>query len=276
MHVDLVGDRLAVLGSPIAHSKSPDLHRAAYRVLGLPWTYERHEVREGGLAAFLAGLDSHWRGLSITMPLKPEAMRLSAEVADTAAETGAVNTLLLRASTGPIGLNTDVYGVLQALRERDIDSIDHLLVLGAGATARSVVSAARRLGATNVTAAARRPEAAESLAAYARGLGMQASTADVAERLVGGADLVVNTIPGGAAGAIAFDPALTRRPLLEVAYDPWPSPLVDRWAGLVVSGLDMLLHQALAQVRAFRTGDPHEPLPDEAAVLAAMREAVGA
>ncbi|HWL02776.1 MAG TPA: shikimate dehydrogenase [Microbacteriaceae bacterium] len=263
--------RLAVLGRPIAHSRSPRLHGAAYRALGLDWTYERHEVREGGLAAFVDALDAHWRGLSLTMPLKPEALRLASTVSDVAEETGAVNTLLLGGSEGPAGYNTDVYGIIRALRDRGVDAVDHVVVLGAGATARSVVSAVRRMGAGTITAAARRPEAAGALADYARGLALEAVAVDLARGIPTGADLVVNTIPGGAAAGFAFDESLTRTTLLEIAYDPWPSPLVERWAGPVVSGLDMLLHQAVAQVRIFVMGDPHEALPGEPGVLAAMR-----
>lgn len=271
--------RLAVLGSPIGHSRSPLLHAAAYRALGLDWTYERHEVGEGGLAAFLAGLDETWRGLSLTMPLKPEAARLAGRLSDVAEETGAVNTLLLGGATDGddiAGYNTDVYGILRALRDQGVETADRVLVLGAGATARSVVSAARRLGARTVVAAARRSEAAEDLAGYARRLELAAETAGLADPLPAGADLVVNTIPGGVAGRLAFCDPLTRSPLLEIAYDPWPSPLASRWAGPVVSGLDMLLHQAVAQVRIFVTGDPHEPLPAEAGILAAMRAALAA
>lgn len=266
--------RLAVLGSPIAHSRSPRLHGAAYRALGLAWDYGRHQVGEGGLADFVAGLDDHWRGLSLTMPLKAEALELSAELSDVAEETGAVNTLLLCGASGSAGFNTDVYGIMRALRDAGVETVDQVLILGAGATARSVVSAVRRLGATGVIAAARRPDAARALADYATGLGLTSEPADLLATLPTSVDLVVNTVPGGAAATLAFDQELAQRTLLEIAYDPWPSPLVARWIGPVVSGLDMLLHQAVAQVRIFTTGDPHTALPDEPAVLAAMRSAL--
>lgn len=263
--------KLAVLGSPIAHSRSPLLHAAAYRVLGLDWSYERHEVREGGLAAFLEALGDDWRGLSLTMPLKPEAVRASGALSDVAAETGGVNTLLLGGAGAPAGFNTDVYGIMRALSEAGIETMDRVLILGAGATARSVVSAARRLGTRSIIAAARRPDAARELADYSTNLGLEAKPVELEAMLPSDVDLVVNTIPGGAAATLAFDDTLAERPLLEIAYDPWPSPLAARWAAPVVSGLEMLLHQAVAQVRIFTTGGPHETLPDEPAVLAAMR-----
>lgn len=265
--------RLAVLGSPIAHSRSPQLHAAAYRVLGLDWTYERREVAEGSLAPFIAGLDDGWRGLSVTMPLKAEALACADRITDVAEETGAVNTLLLGMPEGVLGFNTDVYGVMRALRDAGIERVGSVLLLGAGATARSVVSAVRRLGAASVTTVARRAPAAADLAAYAEALGAVGESRLLDEALPTDVDLVVNTIPGGAAADIAFDARVTERALFEIAYDPWPSPLVSRWAGPVVSGLDMLVHQALAQVRIFVIGDPHAALPDEERVLAAMRAA---
>jgi len=265
--------RLAVLGSPIAHSRSPLLHAAAYAALGLPWSYERHEVGEGGLASFLDGLDDSWRGLSLTMPLKPEAFGLVDTASDVAEETGAVNTLLLVGGRRA-GYNTDVHGIMQALRDARIEPGRSTLVLGAGATARSVVSAVRRLGAEEVTIAGRRPAPAEAVADYARRLGLDAGTTGLDRLAALDADLVVNTIPGGAGAGIAFGERLPHAPLLEIAYDPWPSPLVERWSGPVASGLEMLLHQAVAQVRVFATGEPDAPLPDEAAVVAAMRAAI--
>lgn len=262
--------RLAVLGSPIAHSRSPRLHAAAYAALGLDWRYERHDVGTGGLARFVADLSDDWRGLSITMPLKPEAYLLSSTVSDVAIETEAVNTLLLRAD-GIAGFNTDVYGVMQALRDAGVRTPEETLVVGAGATARSVASALRRMGGTGLVVAARRADAAEAIAGYARGLGLTAKTVPLDAPIDVDADLVVNTIPGGATADLVIAPRLAERPLLEVAYDPWPSPLVARWDGKVISGLDMLVHQAVAQVRIFVSGDPHTPLPDETGIVAAMR-----
>lgn len=267
--------RLAVLGSPIAHSRSPQLHLAAYRELGLDWSYERIEVAEGGLASFVGGLDDGWRGLSVTMPLKAEAHALADRLDPIAVETGAVNTL--RLDDGGIGgWNTDVLGIVRALEEAGIAELDGVLVLGAGATARSVASAARRLGARRLRVVARRPAQAGEVAAYAAGLGLAASAHGTDALPREAPDLVVNTIPGGGAAALDLGGGLRAAPLLEIAYDPWPSPLVARWQGPVVSGLEMLLWQAVAQVRAFTSGDVDLRLPGERAVVAAMRRAVAA
>ena len=94
-----------MLGSPIEHSLSPALHRAAYAHLGLNWTYDRVEVDAHGLASFVHGLDAAWRGLRLTMPLKAAVLELG-QVDQLAQLAGAGNTLYWKAanagSTTPI------------------------------------------------------------------------------------------------------------------------------------------------------------------------------
>jgi len=271
--------RLAVLGSPISHSLSPHLHAAAYDVLGLPWTYEAIEVASGGLDRFVASLDDGWRGLSLTMPLKQEVLHLRlAAVSSLARETGSANTLVVGGTGAAAAWNTDVFGLVQALRRgRRPRSVQ---VLGTGATAASAVVAAAELGACHVHVSARSPEKAERLVALARGRGMTASAGALDAPAAHAPDLVISTLPGGAHVPLSPVPAAT---LLDVAYDPWPSPLATRWeaaGGVTVSGVEMLVHQAIGQIRLFgpeETGaDLGVPLPREGDVLAAMREAVRA
>ncbi|MBO9577332.1 MAG: shikimate dehydrogenase [Microbacteriaceae bacterium] len=271
--------RLAVLGSPIAHSRSPLLHRAAYAALGLPWTYERHEIGEGGLEAFLLGLDRSWRGCSLTMPLKREALDLVQEASPVAMLTKAVNTLSF--VDGVVrGHNTDVRGVVTALRTNGVASPRDPWILGAGATAGSVIAALGRMGAPKVRVTARRPAQAAALTGLANKFNVDLQVVPWDRNTkVDHADLVVNTIPQWSPEAgLAFPEDVRRHvPLFEVVYDPWPSPLADGWFeadGKVISGLEMLLHQAVAQVRIFATGDENAPLPDEQAVLAAMRQSI--
>jgi len=279
--------RLAVLGSPIAHSRSPLLHLAAYRALGLDWSYERIEVREHELAAFLDGLDDTWRGFSLTMPLKREALRQAESSSPVAAITNAVNTLSLIGGSRR-GWNTDVRGVVQALRSNGIGAntsgtpaLRRARVLGAGATATSVVAALARMGAAEVELVARRPEQAAELAALAARLGVVAVPLgwEHATEVPEATDVLVNTVPGAATAQLEFSQrARARVPLLEIVYDPWPSPLATAWqgaGGLVVSGLEMLLQQAVAQVRIFVSGDADARLPDEPGIVEAMRAALG-
>jgi shikimate dehydrogenase len=268
--------RLAVLGSPIAHSLSPALHRAAYGVLGLDWRYEAMEVAQGGLAAFLAGLDDSWRGLSLTMPFKREVLPVLDQASPMVRRVGVANTVLLR--DGRVeGDNTDVAGIIAAFAESGVERLTRVSILGGGATAASVLVAARELGARSASVFVREPARAADLAVLARAEGVELSIgrlAAVAE-LTDAPDAVVSTLPGGAAAALALPAAVRSRSILfDVAYDPWPSPLAQSWQGPVISGLSMLLHQAVAQVRLFVTGDRDGALPHEDRVLEAMRAAV--
>ena len=250
------GRQAAVLGHPVAHSLSPVLHVAAYAELGLAWTYERIDVTSEGLAAFVSGLDDTWAGLSLTMPLKQAVLPLLAEVDDVVLATGAANTVVLRDGRR-LGRNTDVEGIAASLDER---SVGHetsggdrsAVVLGAGATARSAVAALARRGTTSVTAYVRRPDAADDLRSTAAACGVALEVRGWHEARAGlGADVVVSTVPRGAADLLAD--GVTDRPgtLLDVVYDPWPTPLASAWSargGAVASGLDLLLHQAVRQV----------------------------
>jgi len=275
--------RLAVFGSPIEHSKSPDLHAAAYRALGLDWVYDRRQVEVPQLADVVSALGDEWRGLSLTMPLKQQAFALSDTLDRTAQVTGAVNTLLLgNASDRRIqGFNTDVAGIVGALRDAGTSSVGHGLVLGAGATAASALAALAQLGARDVTVAARSAQRAEPLHDVADKLGVALRVRELATDWADleGVDAVISTLPGTASLEHPLpDDLIARSTLLDVAYDPWPSALGQQWAAhgsRAASGLDMLVHQALIQVRIFVLGDPLSVLPDESGILSAMFGAVG-
>ena len=279
------GSRLAVLGSPIAHSRSPRIHAAAYQTLGLEWEYEAIRCEAEDLEARLAGLGDEWRGLSLTMPLKEEAHRLAARLDPVATDSGVVNTLLRDPSAGGsgwVGFNTDVVGLAAALMGVGSDARE-TIVLGAGATAISAVLSARQIGAERVTVLARRPEAAAALVDRLRVSG--GGTAELASGGLTGAEataavatatLVISTLPGTAGATLELPQGIERVPLVDVAYDPWPSPLAERWrsaGGRAESGIDMLVFQALVQVRIFVSGDPTVQLSGEPDVLAAMRAA---
>jgi len=271
--------RLAVLGRPIAHSQSPALHAAAYAVLGLDWAYERREVGEGELAGFLAGLDDSWRGLSLTMPLKREVLPLLVARSELVEVVGAANTVALT-DEGLRGFNTDVYGITRALADAGITAAGSVLILGGGATAASAIAAADGLGARHVTVAVRDRGRAAELPGVAERAGIDLELVEFGdEPLESDAELVISTLPGGA----VLDPAPSAAlcagsTLFDVAYDPWPSALASRWlgaGGAVVPGIDMLLHQAVGQIRVFTDGSPDIPLPHEDDVTAAMRRAIG-
>ncbi|WP_019634494.1 shikimate dehydrogenase [Actinomadura atramentaria] len=255
--------RAAVLGSPVAHSLSPALHRAAYAAMGLDdWSYTAVECAEDGLAGFLDGLDAGWAGLSLTMPLKRVALDLADEASDLAVAVGGANTLVLRDGRR-VADNTDVHGIVAALTEAGLGDPGSALVLGGGATAASAFAALARLGLDSVRLAVRSPErAAASVAAGERfGLAVEVSPLDRVPELLD-VGLVVSTLPGGAADAFAAPVAASGAALFDVVYAPWPTALaaaVSAAGRPVVGGFAMLLHQAVRQV-ALMTGRADVPV----------------
>jgi shikimate dehydrogenase len=272
--------KLAVLGSPIGHSKSPLLHQAAYEALGMDWSYEAIDVTEDALPEFIAGLGPEWRGLSLTMPLKKAVLPLLTETDRIAEQTGGANTVLLDGDAVR-GFNTDVAGIVRALQAAGLEQAHYVHILGGGATAASALVAAAELGADRVDAHVRDLERSAWIEPLANQLGLRVRIRPFsqADRSLDVPDLVISTLPGGTTTEAVYTDSTRRRSVLfDVAYEPWPTPLGRQWesvGGRVVSGLAMLAHQALLQVRVFVSGDPLQPLEDEEAVLAAMLDAVG-
>lgn len=280
-HDEGLARTLAVLGSPISHSKSPQLHTAAYRVLELPWTYSAVEVVEGSLGAFVNTCDASWRGISLTMPLKREVLPMLASRTRLVTTVGAANTVLFDDTGGLHGFNTDVAGIVGALADHGATALESVEILGGGATAASALAASAQLGATRALVSVRDPDRAQALEPLAVELGVELTVRPLgmADRSLTVPSAVISTLPGTAEPGLLFPQAVREHAvLLDVAYEPWPSALAGAWSaagGTVVSGLEMLLHQAIEQVRIFVTGDEGGALPNELHVIAAMREAVG-
>ena len=281
--------RFAVLGSPIAHSRSPLLHSTALGVLAADAEYGSAEVGAGELDGFVRELGDDWRGLSLTMPLKEEALELADDVDEVARLTGAVNTLLFSSVDGArriSGFNTDVHGIVRALQDGGVTAARRALLLGGGATARSAAVAVAQLGGEHIDLVLRDPAKATSVVEVAQGAGLTVDVHALGDGSAGVAvapslapDLTLSTLPGGTGieGLLAAWTAPTTSTLLDVAYHPWPSPLAELWqsaGSAAVSGLAMLVHQAVAQERIWWNGDPLAPLPDEDTITAAMLEAV--
>lgn len=254
--------RAAVLGSPISHSRSPDIHLAAYRELGLTsWTYDRIECTAERLPALVAGLGPEWVGLSVTMPNKFAALAVASERTARATLVGSANTLV-RTPTGWRADNTDIDGVIGALTEPGERSDGkharcgpRAAVLGSGGTAPAAVAGLASLGVTDIVVLARNPERAQPLVALAEPLGVAIRWVELGTPVE--VDVAVNTLPADIAAGHAH--TIDSVPvLLDAIYDPWPTPLaaaVQARGGRVISGLEMLLHQAVAQVEQF-TGLP--------------------
>ncbi|MFZ8909883.1 MAG: shikimate dehydrogenase [Candidatus Nanopelagicales bacterium] len=246
--------RAAVLGSPIAHSRSPLLHRAAYAALGLDWTYEAIDVTPEQLASVLAGCSwPEWAGLSLTMPLKTDVLPLLDEVSSLAVRVQAANTVVFTES-GAHGHNTDVAGMQRALGEAGGSGhrTDSAVVIGSGATARSAIAALGGLGTRSISVIARSPQRAADLRPCAEDFGVDLTVVDWSHAPALESDVVISTVPPGAADK--FAERVPERPgvLLDVAYGDSPTALARAWAGAggpVADGLDLLLWQAVDQVQ---------------------------
>lgn len=273
--------RAAVLGHPISHSLSPVLHRAAYGALGLDWEYSAVDVDESQLADFVATCDSQWAGLSLTMPLKHAVLELLDIVEPLAEVVGAVNTVLFQPSgLKPmlVGANTDVHGIVAAVREGQAQLgeppavVPTAVVLGAGATAASAFAALGELGCHTPAVFVRSLARTGALRRSATRMGIEPTfhLLNRAPAAMATADIVVSTTPAGAADALAAEVTTARGVLLDVVYDPRPTVLGKAWTaagGENVSGERMLLHQAGEQVRLM-TGHP-APVSEMAAALEA-------
>lgn len=240
--------RCAIVGHPVAHSRSPLLYRAAFARFGLAWTYEAVDVAPGGLPDFVAGLDGTWRALSVTAPHKPDALRLG-EPDEASRLVGGANTVVFDADGSVHVHNTDVPGVVRALHERGIVGVDRAVIVGAGATARSVLVALTRMGLREAVVQARNPRRAAPVAQWAGSLGVDAAVAPIGAHA--DCDVVVSTVPAGAADGFADQIVDAAAAVFDVTYDPWPTVVMQ--AGVargitVIDGLDLLAGQAVDQI----------------------------
>ncbi|MDR1441338.1 MAG: shikimate dehydrogenase [Bifidobacteriaceae bacterium] len=286
--------RAAVLGSPIDHSLSPALHRAAYAALGFEdWCYEAIEMTPGELGPWLATLGPEWKGLSLTMPLKRMVLGLVDHVQPLAKMTGGVNTVIFTPA-GTVGANTDVYGMVAAVSEaagvaggpglegaadtggQGARWPRSASVLGGGATAAAALAALAELGLRNPRVYVRSTARSRPMLEAAARIGAEPQLRKLHDDRWPAdwpADLTISTLPPHAGDGLAASLHAAVVPagavLLDVAYDPWPSALAVAWeeaGGRVAGGKTMLAYQAAAQVRMM-TG--HTAPLDE------MRAAIG-
>jgi len=269
--------RAAVLGSPIKHSLSPVLHGAAYQALDLHgWHYDEIECDEPGLARLVDGMGPEWVGLSLTMPLKRVALTIADEVSPLARAVGAANTLVFPAA-GPAGgrqaHNTDVAGMVAALQGAGLTRIEQAVILGAGGTAQSALAAVRELGHQSPIVLVRNLARTGELRETAERLQMRPAISDgLFTEPLPAADLVISTLPGGAADPLSSTRWRPGTTVLDVAYAPWPTPFARSAlaAGCpVVGGLTVLLYQAVAQVKLM-TGHPGPVEAMRTALVAAV------
>lgn len=275
--------RAAVLGHPISHSKSPALHCAAYAKLGVDIDYSAIDITVERLPSFMESLrgDDAWCGLSVTMPLKSAMVKEVDEVRGAGAHLGVINTVVFEHDAGQVrrvGYNTDVAGIVEAVRYAGVVAAPHAAILGGGGTSAAAVAAAQQLGAHHVDVFVRDAGRAGDARAAAAAVGISLAVRPLTEAAsaVAGTDLVISTFPPRAADSLAEElaalPGSGAGVLLDVAYDPWPSRLAEVWqrhGGAVVPGLEMLMYQAAEQIRRFSGCDV------DAAVIDVMCDSVG-
>ena len=261
----------AVLGSPIAHSLSPAMHRAAYAELGLDWTYDAVELVKDDLEVFLSSLGDDVRGFSVTAPLKRRVAALVPEATEIVGRLGVANTILVE-DTGLRSDNTDVPGAVAALLEHGVQRAGSARILGGGATAASMAYAVSTMGAERVEFVVREPSRASEAAQVAKAAGMAVTIHTIDEPLIDKLDLLISTVPGDVVGSRSHELVESSRAVFDVVYDPWPTPLAkaaEQADVRIVSGLDLLAHQAAIQVELM-TGSKVSPQLLRQAALAEL------
>jgi shikimate dehydrogenase len=258
--------RLAVIGQPISHSRSPAMHNAALAELGLAaeWSYEAIEVAPPDLEALLHRMRVEgFVGANVTVPHKVAALGLADEASEEARAIGAANTLSF-SGAGIVAENTDARGFLDSLPAPPVGK--RALVLGAGGSARAVVWALVTEGA-RVSIWNRTPEKAESLAGELRASALPSND----ERLAAGSfNLIVNTTTVGMGGSgegaaglkslpIRADSLGETHQLVDLAYGPAETELARAaraHGATVVDGLEVLVRQGAASLRIWTGQDP--------------------
>jgi shikimate dehydrogenase len=241
--------RGAVLGSPITHSLSPRLHRALFDYLKIDGSYESIEVNSEELGRFFSERSEEFDYLSLTMPLKEEALSLGLPIDSIATRIQSANTLYKDGDSWKV-TSTDGSGFMQALNEKKLETFSSVLILGAGGTARAVAGVLDSVSKA-ITVLGRSSTREEALAQAVQGADFKyerwRQNIDFEEY-----DLVVNTTPAGAADPLAENVQDgVKAPLFDVIYNPWPTVLASRWldsSGVVINGLELLLYQGIDQI----------------------------
>ena len=264
--------KAAVLGSPIGHSLSPTLHNCAYGVLGWDWEYTAIEVKGGDLEKFIETNRKTFRGLSLTMPLKEEALLVADSLDPLVKRINAANTLIFE-ENGVSAYSTDVSGFVQALTKAEVSIPNEITILGGGATARSAIAAVDGRGRT-ITVYSR--SASRGAQLINSSISATVVVKDWAEAQSGlSANLVIATTPTGATDhLIPTQSATSNGTLFESLYSPWPTKLLAKWQGLggkYLDGLDLLVEQGIGQIELMS----HEPLKIDLRSLAVTMRSAG-
>jgi shikimate dehydrogenase len=228
------------------------MHNAGYQYLGLPYTYVPFEVEHRSLADALTGAKALGiRGLSVTIPFKESVIPYLDEIDPLAGRIGAVNTVVIQAGRLK-GFNTDVQGVVAPLEKRVVLNHSRIVIFGSGGAARAAAFALRERGAS-VTICARNLITADKLVSDIDGLRFVDLSSLTS---LGGYDVIVNATPAGMNGDTPFLPTLlsSEQIVFDMVYKPRKTMLlqhIESLGGVGIEGLEMLLHQGMAQFKLF-------------------------
>ena len=242
--------KAVVLGSPIAHSLSPKIHKRAFEILGIAGEYQAIEVDESNFMDFFDKFSKEdWSGFSLTMPLKEIALGALAEVDERARRINSANTLY-KNLVGWALTSTDLIAFENFL---PVDLNSKVAIIGGGGTARAAIGALDSFVSkiSSVDVLLRSPERLKAMSQAAPNLRVNQIAMDSSLESY---DLVIQTTPAQAFDPYADNLTSTSGTLVECLYKPWPTKLVARFiesGGTVISGKQLLVEQALFQIELF-------------------------
>ena len=247
----------AVIGDPIDHSLSPNIHSAAFRELDLDCSYIAYRIPKGELEEGIEGLKKiNIAGFNVTIPHKVEMMKYLQKIDESCSVIGAVNTVT---NTDGVlkGYNTDMDGFLDPFKKKNLNIADtKVLLLGAGGAARAIVAGFAKEKAKSITIANRTLENAKNLSEFAEKISLisNAITLDDVKDSAKDYDIIVNATSVGLKNEpspISLDDINEKTIVYDIVYMPMNTDFLKKAKeknAVIIFGYEMLLGQA---VRAF-------------------------
>lgn len=285
MEVDSSTRLCCLIGHPVKHSVSPQMHNAAFKELGLNCIYLVFDVLEESLGEAVNGLRSIGvLGFNVTIPHKIKIITFLDELDGSAKLVKAVNTVIRR-DDKLIGYNTDLYGIERVLREVDELNRDLGLIIGAGGAGRASAIALTNLGFSEIIIANRTFERASNLAEQILELGFSAKPIPLTDlpRYASSANLIINATPLGMAPSLISETPLKRDHIrrdsivLDLVYNPLRTRLLieaERAGACTISGLKVLVAQGAEAFKLWTGIDPPIDVMYSAALKALRGEKI--
>lgn len=279
--IDSATKLCCLIGHPVEHSVSPQMHNSAFRRLGLNYAYLAFDVVEDALEAAVKGLKAlRVAGFNVTIPHKIRVIELLDELDESAERTGAVNTVVNERGTLK-GYNTDVHGIKRALEKFKLPGSGQVMVIGAGGAARASIKALLNLGFEKILIANRTLRRAQSLADWVRSMGFSADACSLEEgrRRAGGCELIVNATPIGMypnvdEAPLSRDEIPSGSAVLDLVYNPPRTKLLreaEKAGARAISGVEVLVYQGAESFKLWTGRDAPIKIMREAALKALKR-----